>query len=359
MFYIFFYVKILMVNIMQDVYLIVPSLEPKEEFVSIIKEFKKVCKNIIVVNDGSSKKYDHIFNDIKKQDVIVLKHDVNKGKGRALKTAFSYLLDNNIDFKAIVTADSDGQHVAKDIKSAGETAIKYPDRLILGARDFNNPDMFRKNKLGNKITCLMFKLFVGITISDTQTGLRAISKKLLREFLEVKGERFEYETNMLIYCKEGNIKIKEVPITCIYNKEEYSSHFNNLKDSFRIYSLFIKYILASLSSFAIDIILFALLKSVLDVKYSILLATIIARIISSLYNYFVNAKLVFKKATKSSIIKYYSLVVIQMFISGICVSLLDSHMKMDTTMIKLLVDVIIFIVNFVIQREWVFKEKDR
>jgi putative flippase GtrA len=82
-----------------------------------------------------------------------------------------------------------------------------------------------------------------------------------------------------------------------------------------------------------------------------------ARIISSLYNFFVNGKLVFKRANKTSILKYGLLVVIQMFVSGYSVSFLNKIFNISSVFIKIIVDSIIFVINFIIQREWVFKNK--
>lgn len=114
-----------------------------------------------------------------------------------------------------------------------------------------------------------------------------------------------------------------------------------------------KYLFSSGSSFVIDIMLFTLFNYLFE---NILIATIIARVISSLYNYLVNSRIVFKSYTKTSIIKYYCLVVIQMFVSAFLVSTISSWLvNVNDTIIKFFVDVFIFIVNYFIQKEVVFK----
>ena len=114
-----------------------------------------------------------------------------------------------------------------------------------------------------------------------------------------------------------------------------------------------KYLFSSGSSFVIDIILFTLFNYLFE---NILIATIMARVISSLYNYLVNSRLVFKSYTKTSIIKYYCLVVIQMFVSAFLVSTISSWLaNVNDTIIKFFVDVFIFVVNYFIQKEVVFK----
>lgn len=342
---------------MKDVYILVPSYKPDPEIMDVfIKKLKKTFKNIIIVNDGSGEEYDDFF-DKYKSDTYLLKHVVNQGKGRAIKTALNFLLNEHPDFKVVVTADSDGQHSVEDIKKCAEKAIKNPENLILGVRDFNQADVPKKSKFGNKITRNVFKIFIGLNISDTQTGLRAFSNKIAKTFLNTKGERYEYETNMLIDSKDLGIKIKEVIIKTIYIDGNIMSHFNPIKDSISIYKLFVKYIVSALSSFLIDIILFSIIIGLFN-NIEILIATIIARVISSIYNYTINKKAIFKKSNKSSIYKYFILVIIQMFISGLSVSYISSLLiNIPSVLIKIIIDAIIFLINFIVQREWVFKNK--
>ena len=83
-------------------------------------------------------------------------------------------------------------------------------------------------------------LFYGITISDTQTGLRAIPARFLDRFCEMEGERFEYETNMLLQMKKQHIVFVEQPIATVYDPEDYSSHYNAFKDSWRILKIMLR-----------------------------------------------------------------------------------------------------------------------
>jgi putative flippase GtrA len=338
---------------MDDIIVVIPSYKPDIDIMSnFMKELRKEFKNIVIVNDGSGKEYDNFFDTF--EDIAVLKHCVNLGKGRAIKTAFNYIHNTYPNFKCIVTADCDGQHTIEDIKKCGQAAIKNPSSLILGVRDFNQDDVPKKSRYGNKITRNIFKIFIGLNITDTQTGLRAFSKKLVEQFITTNGERYEYETNMLIDCKVHDISIKEITIKTVYINNNKTSHFNPLRDSIMIYKLFVKYIISSLSSFLLDIALFTLFVNI--ITNNILIATIMARIISSLYNFFINGRLVFKKISRESLIKYAILVIIQMFISGYTVSYLSNILHISSTLIKVIVDSIIFVINFIIQREWVFKK---
>ena len=348
-----------------DVCLIVPAYNPDEKlFLDFLDKAVKEFSNIIVINDGSNEDCDSIFSKIESQysDIKMLKHSVNLGKGRALKTAFNCYLNEYKNCIGIVQADCDGQHDLEDVINCAKTLKENPDSLILGARNFNDKEVPRRSKFGNKLTRIIFKIFIGIKITDTQTGLRAIGNELLKQFIATFGERYEYETNVLIDCKTNNIEIKEVPIKTIYIEKNQTSKFNPIKDSLMIYKLFAKYIFSSLSAFVIDIILFSIFIKTftninLDDKTKILLATICARVISSLYNFKINAKIVFKNMTKSSYVKYTALVLIQMFVSAFGVTYFSKRIGVDLTWIKVLVDMVIFVVNFIVQREFVFRKK--
>lgn len=98
-----------------------------------------------------------------------------------------------------------------------------------------------RSKLGNKIAKRIFKKLIGIEISDTQSGLRAYNKDLMKLFLSTQGERYEYETEMLIDCKKHNINIQEVSIKTIYLNKNKTSYFRPIKDSLKIYKALLKY----------------------------------------------------------------------------------------------------------------------
>ena len=347
---------------MDDIVIIIPAYKPDEQIMlEFIEKVKKHFSKIVVVNDGSGEEYDEFFAKVREQGIAVLKHYVNLGKGRAIKTAFNYVLNNYENLTGVITADCDGQHYIEDIIKCANKLKENPNKLIIGARNFDGKQVPFRSRFGNKMTRWIFGAFVGIKITDTQTGLRAFGKQTMMKFLGTAGERYEYETNMLIECKEKEIEIEEVPISTVYIRNNSLSHFDVLKDSCRIYKLFIKYIISALSSFLLDILLYTFIVNLLPqinigVITEIVIASILARIISSIYNFGVNSKVVFKSSNKKSLSKYFILVVIQMFISAFSVSAIFKVTRISSTIIKVIVDTIIFVINFVIQREWVFKK---
>lgn len=353
---------------------IVPSLNPDEKLVSVVKSLKeKGFNDIILVDDGSDDNHKVAFVEASKYEgVSVLVHEVNKGKGRALKTAFEYFLENRPDYEGVVTVDGDNQHKAEDVLKCCEAMISS-ESLILGVRDFSRDDIPARSKFGNNLTSGIFKTFCRLNISDTQTGLRAIPTKFIRDMLEIKGERYEYETNMLLALKSRSIPFKEVGIQTVYIDDNESSHFNPIKDSIKIYKVIFayffsttafKYTMCSISSWLIDNLLFNLVSFILlalltrDIR--ILIATIVARIVSSFYNYLMNAKLVFKSKTnmRVTLVKYYILWLGIMLCSFALVDLFTMLFALNlqlTGLCKIIVDLCLFFASYTIQKKWVFK----
>ena len=324
---------------MDDIVILIPAYKPEKEIMlEFLEKLKKKFKDIVIVNDGSGNDFDAFFKELENQKFPVLYHEVNKGKGRAIKTGFDYILKNYSNYIGTITADCDGQHTVEDIEKCAVKLKECPEDLVVGCRDFNDPNVPARSKFGNKLTRNIFKIFIGISITDTQSGLRGFSPKLMELFLNTEGERYEYETNMLIDCKNYDIKIQEVTIETVYLNNNEGSHFNPIKDSLKIYKLFFKYILAAISSFVLDIVLFTIFVNIIPTEQKII---------------------VFKKSSKSSIVKYLILAIIQMLISGYLVTFIESLTKINSTLIKIIVDTIIFIVNFIIQREWVFKTSSK
>lgn len=118
---------------------------------------------------------------------------------------------------------------------------------------------------------------------------------------------------------------------------------------------FILYVIVSISSFIIDQLLFRLFRKLFSIE--IVISTILARIVSSLYNYFLNRDKVFKskETNYKTMLKYYLLVIVAMFLSGISVKLLHSIISIDESIIKMFVDSIIFIINYYVQKLFIFK----
>ena len=346
---------------LKDVAILIPAFNPDNRLLMLVNELIKFgAEDIIVVDDGSKVESKDIFEIIKTfKQCTVLQHAVNLGKGRALKTAFNYFLNHCKGFIGLVTVDADGQHKCEDIFKVVQMLQENPDSLILGTRNFNIRNIPLRSRVGNIITSKVFNFFSGINISDTQTGLRGISYNNILLMIKINGEKYEFEMNMLMECTQKAIDIKTVDIETIYIDENKSSHFNPVMDSLRIYAVFLKFIVSSFSSFFVDILSFVIFTKLFILiipNYFILMSTIGSRIISSAFNYTVNRKAVFsfKSYKGNTVAKYYMLSLIQMCISALGVSFLYNQFHQGEVVIKMIVDSLLFVTSFRVQRDWVF-----
>ena len=354
--------------------IVIPSYEPDDRLIALLSDLDgKGMGPVIIVNDGSSEEYDPIF--AKAEPIIarlggkLISYRPNRGKGRALKTAFEYIAENMPEAVGCVTADSDGQHTPDCIASIIDKLVDNPLSLILGVRVFNKKDIPWKSWFGNTVTIKVFSYVAGMHVSDTQSGLRGIPFKFMKELIDIKGERFEFETQMLLECA-GRYDLIEIPIKTIYeSKENHQTHFRPVVDSMRIYKIlgrkFIKFVFASLSSFVIDILLFHLFVFLFKDSFPLIyvtVATVGARVISAVYNYLINYKFVFKsRASKAtSLTKYALLAVIQMTLSaGIVSAIVFIFPGCRETLVKAIVDTLLFLLSYAIQQRFVFSSKSR
>lgn len=354
---------------MRKTYILIPSLNPDKGLMDYIKVLQsKGFHDILVIDDGSGEEYSGIFELIEAMDGIsVLRHAVNLGKGRALKNGFNYYLnlDNLSEFSGVITVDSDGQHSAEDVKKVAAALDTHPNALVMGCRDFSSGGISvpLKSSLGNRMTCKIFNMLYGVKMKDTQTGLRGFPTEILKSMLQLYGERFEYETNILIEAAIRKIPIVEINIRTIYINDNRGTHFRVVKDSWAIYSLLIKsffrYICSSLTSFVLDIGLFRLFLywfKVLGISFgAIAWATFSARVFSSLFNYSLNKNLVFcRESGRSSLVKYYMLSICQMMLSAAMVTMISEIAFIDEVFIKIIVDTALFCISYQIQQRWVF-----
>lgn len=349
---------------MEHLAILIPSLEPDERLLTLLERIRKMESapmTIIVINDGSDSNFDSYFQTAQERyHVHLLTHETNLGKGAALKTAFSYILETLPFIKGVITIDSDGQHRYEDMVKVSECFLKNPDALVLGVRHFTNEVPF-KSRFGNILTRRILHLVTGINLQDTQTGLRVIPRQMLKDLLKTQGDRFEYELNMLIDAKKLGIPIIQVPIETIYHNDNEGTHFRAIHDSLAIYSVFIKYIASALSSFLIDIFCFTLIIWLLkiDSTRNILIATFLSRTISSLSNYLLNRFYVFQGKSQQSLLKYYLLVICQLIFSGLLVSGINRLLPLNVTWIKIVVDSFLFLLSYQIQKHFIFNNERR
>ncbi len=347
--------------------ILIPSLEPDERLPAYIhKLLERGFTRAVIVNDGSSEKYQPIFDELTAIDgVTVLRHEVNRGKGCGLKTGYTYIRDHMPDASGVITADADGQHTVEDCWKLAEALATTTSRtMYLGSRDFDLPNVPPKSRFGNKTTSTVFKLLYGQWLPDTQTGLRAFRREDLQFMIDVPGERFEYEMQVLIACARAGISMVPITIETVYENENEGTHFHPIRDSYRIYKVilgnFVKFMGASIVSFLIDFVLLTLLGNLVfaNVAHGAFFAKVLARCVSAPCNFFMNSKFVFeKKMSKTTFIRYVILAVGIMLVSALGVDGLMNWLKIPTAIIGLVgivVDVVLYLVSYRVQNKWVF-----
>lgn len=349
---------------------IIPAYQPDEKLPGVVKGLVDAgIDDIIIVNDGSAAACGDIFAEVAAYpQVTLLEHEVNRGKGAALRTAFSYFAKNRPETDGAVTADADGQHIPADIIAVGEKMCDTGG-VVLGVRDFGLPDVPPRSRFGNRATCFAMRAFIGLKCTDTQTGLRAIPRRYMGVMLSVAGDRYEYETNMLIAFKDEKIPMSEHTINTVYIEDNRSSHFRPVRDSVRIYSLilkrFFKYVASSVGCFVVEQVIqtsvFAAVKDSFSGWATELLSFGPARVVSSLLNYFINRKYVFGRGGSSAVLRYYALAAAQAAVTyGIDLGareLLGIDGSVAYTVMTVIVKVLIAFVSYRIQKEWVFAGK--
>lgn len=343
-----------------DRYVVIPAYRPSIELVQLVYAVTGVGYEALIVDDGSGREFASVWSTLESRATII-RHSANQGKGAALKTAFRYLADCVPNAGLIVTMDADGQHLPRDMEVAIEMAAANPGFLVLGVRQFDKTVPSR-SRFGNKITRAVFSAVSKIRVSDTQTGLRAFDRSLLDFMLEVSGERYEYEMNMLLQCGEQGIPILEVPIQTVYTDQQNStSHFDTIRDSVRIYKTIVKFVSSSLVSFGIDYVAFlSLVLLTAAIPYHLIISNVAARIISATANYTLNKHAVFhgKKSVAQTLPRYALLAFGILFANSAVLSFFTGVMRQTPHFAKLLTELVLFIISFVVQSQVIFKPKD-
>ena len=358
--------------------IVLPSLDPDRKFLGVVDGLvANGFEHIVIVDDGSDADHKHFFAEAAKlSQTHLCVHEVNRGKGRALKTGFEYVMKNLPGLEGVITIDGDGQHLVEDIIACGERMLAEGDKVVLGCRDFNLPGVPPRSVAGNKTTSRLFRIFFGIKLSDTQTGLRAIPARYLADFCAIDGERFEYETNMLLNMKRMGIEFAEQSIATVYDPEDYSSHYNAVKDSMRIFKVMLKffttgsgfrYIVSAILSWVVDNGLYLLLLILAGARFvpvtASMFAQLLARVLSSFFNFNMNDLYVFRSKENywKAMGKYYCLCIPQTFVSVVCLTALISALNITVpfiaTCVKVLLELVLFTISYFIQNKWVFNKK--
>ena len=356
---------------------LIPAYEPGEKLISLVHDLRDRGFDIVVVDDGSGMDYRDTFKKVS-HDAVVLTHPENRGKGAALRNGLSYIL-NYMAYDevartpsgvrelsgrdaVVVTVDADGQHLPDDVLRVARIAGNRRDALVLGSRALEE-DVPARSRFGNTVTRHVYSAVTGVRVHDTQTGLRAFSRDLIPALLEIEGDRYEYEINMLLTLATEGYTIIEERIETVYEDNNSGSHFRTVRDSFRVYKEILKFSASSLASFAIDYCMYAVLLTLtgtLGMTHGLVISNIGARLVSGTANYTMNRKLVFKSRTgfAKSAAQYIALAALILAGNTMVLSLLAGTFGINSMIAKLITEILFFVISWTVQKYVIFFSND-
>jgi len=356
---------------------LIPAYEPERKLIGLTADLKEKGFDIVVVDDGSGPEYKDIFGELEQQ-ATVLTHSQNRGKGAALKTGLRYInkymaYTESMKTAAgtasvsgrdavIVTVDADGQHLPDDVLRVAEISANRRDALVLGSRALGR-DIPARSRFGNTVTRHVYSAATGVRVHDTQTGLRAFHRSLIPRLLEIEGDRYEYEINMLMKLAAEGVPVIEERIETVYENNNSGSHFRTVRDSFRVYKEILKFSASSLASFAVDYCMYALLLAATGaagIANGLILSNIGARLVSGTVNYTLNKRLVFRSRTgfAKSAAQYAMLAAFILAGNTIVLSTLVGTLGINSLAAKLITEAVFFAISWTVQKYVIFFRED-
>lgn len=344
----------------QSLLALIPAYCPSASLVDEVRALLASQKfaHIFVVNDGSPLKlYQPLFDALKHlPQVTVLEHRVNQGKGAALKTGLKAILADFPSALGVVTLDADGQHALPDILRVAQHLQESPDCVMIGSRRFDQHTPLR-SRMGNYVTRHILRWVKGLSLSDTQSGLRGLPLPLLKDLVHIEAKGYEFELDMLIYLKQMDVKIHEVPIQTIYLEGNKSSHFHPFWDSLKIYFVLLRFSIIAFLSALLDYGVFILIYCLLTPH--VFIALMGGRIVSLSFNYLNVRRYAFRSQQRyRNTLPQYLLLAL---FSGVSAAfLIEGFMRwghFSAISAKIMAEVILFFINFMIQRDFIFRQK--
>jgi glycosyltransferase involved in cell wall biosynthesis len=335
---------------------IVPAYNPPPVLLELVRAVI-VKYAVVVVDDGSGPQFQGLFEEVAGLErVTLLRHSVNLGKGAALKTGFNHAFLHCPHCPGVVTADADGQHLVEDIFAVAAALAGSPGSLILGVRTWTGSVPLR-SKFGNLTTRLIMQYVTGQSLEDTQTGLRGIPLRLIPQLLRLPTHGYDFELDMLVLCKYEQVAIRQIPIQTVYLDGNRSSHFSPLRDSMRIYFVFLRFSFVSILTAVLDNLLFIALYTAIP---KLAIAQAFGRFGAAFFNYSMNRIGTFRsRAPVSRTLPRYAFTVFAFgVISYAAIHTLSEYGGVNVIAAKIGVEAFLFFVSFVVQRDLVFNNKD-
>ena len=342
---------------MPAIHVVVPAYNPGEIVTAVIERARVHADAVVIVDDGcDAAARAHLERCARYPDVTLIAHAHNRGKGAALMTGVEHCLERMRPGDYVLTMDSDGQHDPDDITRFRALLAERPDvHFALGER-LDAGAMPWKSRLGNGVATALFRLQMGTSIRDTQTGMRLLSEPFARRVCEeVRPGRYETEMDMLILAVHSLRRIDSVEIGTIYLNGNTATHFRALADSWRVLVRLVRYALVSIGSFLLDYLLFVVLAYVAGVPY--LAANVAARVVSAAANFTGHKVFSFRSVgqTVRKAGRYLLAVLFALSMASVLLWVAVEFLGIESLIAKPLVDVLVFFLNFVVLSRFVFR----
>lgn len=340
---------------MSNLYLVLPAYNPGSAITDVLAKALDRVHHVVIVDDGCDAQNKSIIAQcLPHQQVTLLSHDRNLGKGHALVTGINHCLSVMQEDDYILAMDSDGQHAPDDIDRFTALLQTTTPHLVLGER-LQDSAMPARSRAGNAFARGLFRLLFGSKVHDTQTGFRLLSYPFASLFVErVRPGRYETEMDMLILASRSLDTIHSVTIQTLYFDNNSNSKFKPVRDSYSILKTFLKYGGVSIASFLADYLLFLLFTYLVGVPY--LIANVMARVVSAVLNFYGHKLFSFRTRghTLAEAAKYLAAVINSLLISSLLLYVVVESLAIAEFIAKPLVDGIVFVLNFYILSRLVF-----
>lgn len=195
----------------------IPAFNEEKNIGSIVAQLKKKYEHLIVCDDGSTDATTIIASSL---GAYVIKHEKNLGYGSAIKSIFNEA--KKIDADVLITFDADGQHQISEIDSVLQPISENKADIVIGSRFLGKTKNLPKyRKFGIKTITELTNVMTGSKITDSQSGFRAYSRKVLKEISPTESG-MGVSTEILIKASKKQFRIAEVPITISYEDNKHS-----------------------------------------------------------------------------------------------------------------------------------------
>lgn len=208
--------------------ILIPALDAASSVGSVVEESLRHMPDVIVVNDGST---DRTAEAARAAGAVVLDHPKNLGKGGALKTGFRYALEHGFD--AVISIDADGQHLPAEIPRFVAAWRETGADLIIGSRSHLFAQMLARRRMANEFSAAAISTVSRLPISDSQSGFRLYSKRLLTT-LPIVANGFDAESEVIVRAGKAGLKVMMIPIELGFVNGITTSHYRPVADTVRI-----------------------------------------------------------------------------------------------------------------------------